>query len=565
LQSANAWRERRRRKRKSVLSELGELVVVTLGAERGLLLDLSSGGIAVQTQNPLMPGANLAAQFPLPLTEASINPTCETVWTNQDCQVGLKFRHLGEGEKLALENWLTLHGAEPGDLLTDALPADAGWTPACRLMDDREESHAPPDPIAGDEMPASLESAAPEDLLQQIVTQACSLTNADGAALVLRSEEGVVCRASTGSAPAVGSRLRPGSGLSGECFRLGQVVRCDDTQNDPLVNAAVAQRLQLRSILIVPVQVEGSIRGVLQVLSLRPFAFDAGITPTLENLAVLVGSFLAAEENVEVAAPAESEVVETPAEQPTQGNCDNEVAEDAHSAEAEQHPDNPPIIDEKTESGSKLRRNAALVGLLGLVAAASLFSLVVRTSQPIRPAETLASPQQQQQSILPPAQERADKSQRPIRESVPLRAVPARHHQDAGKHSPRTEQRVHTSAVAIRTPAGKSDSEPATAAAAVSPSSSEAASDAVIRGQPISQPKPVYPLEALNAGVEGLVVLEATIGTDGAIKKLAIVKGDPLLAGAAQDAVKKWRYQPSYLNGAPVEVESTITVSFKLP
>jgi protein TonB len=61
------------------------------------------------------------------------------------------------------------------------------------------------------------------------------------------------------------------------------------------------------------------------------------------------------------------------------------------------------------------------------------------------------------------------------------------------------------------------------------------------------------------------VVLNATIGMDGAIKKLQVLKGNPLLTAAALDAVKKWRYQPYYLNGVPVEIESTITLNFKLP
>ena len=69
----------------------------------------------------------------------------------------------------------------------------------------------------------------------------------------------------------------------------------------------------------------------------------------------------------------------------------------------------------------------------------------------------------------------------------------------------------------------------------------------------------------MRAGIEGSVVLAATIGTDGKIKKVNVVSGHPLLTQAALDAVKHWRYQPSYLNGAPVEVDSSITLNFKRP
>ena len=99
----------------------------------------------------------------------------------------------------------------------------------------------------------------------------------------------------------------------------------------------------------------------------------------------------------------------------------------------------------------------------------------------------------------------------------------------------------------------------------VAPSRPVRVSEVGVRGRAISQPKPVYPQAALNTRIQGSVVLTATIGTDGAIKKLRVVKGPPFLTGAALDAVKKWRYQPYYLNGVPVEIESTITLNFKLP
>jgi TonB family protein len=66
--------------------------------------------------------------------------------------------------------------------------------------------------------------------------------------------------------------------------------------------------------------------------------------------------------------------------------------------------------------------------------------------------------------------------------------------------------------------------------------------------------------------VEGLVVLNAVIGTDGGLMSITPVNSlvDPALAQAALDAVRLWRYQPSMLNGVPVEVVTTITVNFRL-
>ena len=59
-------------------------------------------------------------------------------------------------------------------------------------------------------------------------------------------------------------------------------------------------------------------------------------------------------------------------------------------------------------------------------------------------------------------------------------------------------------------------------------------------------------------------MLQALIGKDGTIQNLHVVSGHPMLTGAALDAVKQWKYKPYYLNGEPVEVETTINVNFTL-
>lgn len=76
--------------------------------------------------------------------------------------------------------------------------------------------------------------------------------------------------------------------------------------------------------------------------------------------------------------------------------------------------------------------------------------------------------------------------------------------------------------------------------------------------------QPSYPILAKQAGVEGTVRLHAVIGRDGVIRELEVLSGHPLLVNAARDAVREWRYQPTLLNGEPVEVETYITVVFQL-
>lgn len=75
---------------------------------------------------------------------------------------------------------------------------------------------------------------------------------------------------------------------------------------------------------------------------------------------------------------------------------------------------------------------------------------------------------------------------------------------------------------------------------------------------------PVYPQLARQARISGKVRLLGVIATDGSVQKLEVLQGHPLLIGAALDAVKQWLYQPTLLNGQPVEVVTPIEVNFTL-
>ena len=80
----------------------------------------------------------------------------------------------------------------------------------------------------------------------------------------------------------------------------------------------------------------------------------------------------------------------------------------------------------------------------------------------------------------------------------------------------------------------------------------------------ITQTRPVYPPLARQARIQGNVVLHAIIDKDGKVAQLEVISGHPLLVQSALDAVKQWRYKPTQLNGDPVEVDTTITVTFTM-
>lgn len=90
-------------------------------------------------------------------------------------------------------------------------------------------------------------------------------------------------------------------------------------------------------------------------------------------------------------------------------------------------------------------------------------------------------------------------------------------------------------------------------------------SQGVSQGLAIKKTQPLYPPSALRMRIEGPVQLLATISKKGDISAVKILSGDPSLARAAVDAVKQWKYKPYMLDGSPVEIQTQITVNFKLP
>lgn len=86
----------------------------------------------------------------------------------------------------------------------------------------------------------------------------------------------------------------------------------------------------------------------------------------------------------------------------------------------------------------------------------------------------------------------------------------------------------------------------------------------VMEAMLVNRVKPEYPPIAKAAHISGVVHLHAIIAKDGTVRELEVVDGNPLLAQAAKVAVQNWRYQPTRLNGEPVEVETYVTVNFVL-
>ena len=140
----------------------------------------------------------------------------------------------------------------------------------------------------------SLGEGELETALQLLVERAQYITGATGTALALPSGEEMVCRASAGaSAPPVGARLQVRSGLTGESIARRQLLRCDNAENDPRVNLETCREMGIASIVVLPLlRPSGEIRGLFELFSDHPYAFEERDLSALERMADLTSTAL---------------------------------------------------------------------------------------------------------------------------------------------------------------------------------------------------------------------------------------------------------------------------------
>jgi len=168
---------------------------------------------------------------------------------------------------------------------------------------------------------------------------------------------------------------------------------------------------------------------------------------------------------------------------------------------------------------------------------------------------------------------------RPLPQIQPVRAVPMLNEFIAPRTIP---ARINTGRDTAQPPAATSNMQDMGAAAAppgslfdilgsggqpvvqAPPPQKVRVSQGVMAGNIVSGPKPAYPAIAKQARIQGTVILSATISKSGSIENLSVVSGPAMLAPAAIDAVRQWRYRPYLLNGAPVEVQTLVNVTFTL-
>jgi TonB family protein len=414
--------------------------------------------------------------------------------------------------------------------------------------------------------PAAAADLALDLALKDIVERARLATSANAAAIALVRGKEMVCRATTGTgAPELCVRLDAHSELSGDCIQTSKAQCCDDTEADSRVDAVTCRRLGIRSFLIFPILKQGELVGLVEIFSSHPKAFGDRNTQTLQALSrqVLV--------NVECATEFS---IPSPEDQAPPADT-----VDACLASFRVRPP-------KEKTAQFRFRDPWTPLLLTLVSALALLLgwMLGRVTWPgtaqtkIVPAAGSVS---QEANAPPPAPVTAKADAAPAQpqknrqagQSLPLLLLP----KDESPEAPSGSLIVYQEGKVIfrleapenAIPSGLESEEFILdqSQAPGEPSTSDQAlgfpGQAKVELLRLVQPE--YPETARQQHIQGPVVLEGNVGKDGRVQQITVISGNSMLATAAANAVRQWRFKPRVRNGRAVQFQTRIKVGFTLP
>ena len=289
------------------------------------IVDISEGGMAIQTSFPLQVQRSVNLCLDLTATRACIHTTGEVVWSDRSGRVGIRFPQMPDDAVRQLKEWLFVnvmvacvnHRADllsadrvssdrlsASQLFASALPQPAPVlekaTENSALANWMRQELAPTAPADYTSILTALAAVKREvdalgsdldGVLQLLAQRAQTFTRATGSAIALTEGSSMICRASAGQdAPGLGARFSSGSGFSGECVRTGQLLRCEDSETDPVVDRESCRQLGIRSMIAVPIRWNDAVIGILEVFSPEPYAFSTNDPLALKRLAGIVST-----------------------------------------------------------------------------------------------------------------------------------------------------------------------------------------------------------------------------------------------------------------------------------
>ena len=402
-------------------------------------------------------------------------------------------------------------------------------------------------------------------VLNEIVEQACLATAATGAAIILERDGEMVCRASSGAnAPELGARLSNEPGLTAECIKTRQVQRCDDAQADPRADIEASRSLGVRSVMILPLLRSGELAGVLEVFSSRPSAFKERDQLTLEALSTRILKNLERGSEPLVFAPRNV----------APQNGSTPVAPITATAPEDSQPESVNLKEEDDGVGSNVPGRNPGTGLDFVTVA---LSLVVLTCAVMIGTLTGFRLGWIKSGSGGPVKNSAGSAGGPQAQAATAARGAGSRLVSVGPESSMALTNGKKTAVA-----GTKDSSPPEGSLLVYENGKEVfrapptvsdgnqagiieVSAELAEGSLLHRVEPDYPEEARQQRIEGPVVLDVRTREDGTIEDVKLVSGQPTLADAATAAVKQWRFRPRMVKGQPVEMQTRVTLNFRLP
>ena len=419
----------------------------------------------------------------------------------------------------------------------------------------------------GGNLPAQLATdLALEVVLNQIAEQACTATGATGAAVMLERAGEMVCRASSGAtAPELGSRLGSESGLTVECIRTRQMQRCDDAQADARADAEACRGLGVRSVMILPLVSKGELAGVLEVFSSRVGAFAKRDGFVLEELARRIVASLerAAEPFCAGAKMAGPVAVDSPVA----------VSEDEGSLEGAARPDGGAGMAAPRRRGVEVVTYALAAAVVGCaLLLGSLISVrmgwVGRGGRRKAAQDTAGTRRVADGSVADGPGSGESKAEAANSSATVTGAAAEKKDVVRAAKSAPNEGEISDGSLIVYEDGKEIFHLPGNAV----PTSGQGIEAGVVEvpaevaeGSLVHRVEPDYPEEARQQWIQGAVVLDVRAGRDGTVQEVKLVSGQTVLADAAIAAVKQWRFKPRVVKGQAVEMQTRVTLNFRLP
>jgi TonB family protein len=420
-----------------------------------------------------------------------------------------------------------------------------------------------------------------DTVLREIAEAAQDLTLASGTAVAIQRDGQVICVGRSGeTAPGLGARLSIDSGISGECLRTGMTLRCDDTEKDYRADPEVCRKMRLRSIAAVPLFGQHGTIGVLEAFSTRTCAFAEEHMDYLARLAELAEAAHSRQSSASVPA-----IAEGPETRSRLVAFSNSLLQAGNSVAIR--------LRERAQAVKKGRHWAVAAGVLLLLSSVTAWRGWRKPLSEANPRQQIVQEDKARglrsasasgaEIAWKPSPTRPLNGSPEVRQSAKAEVPDVPSDTETSSASSTKIQDFAAADTVKRAVLTDSDSDTAEAPQ-LSASNLENPKIGTLISVPVILPKfgtpisqgvsegaiahrvtPVYPRQALPLRLEGPVVLDATVTENGQLEDVKVVSGHAMLAQAAVDAVRQWRYRPYLLNGKPIRMQTKITVNFKMP